>query len=264
VVNVPKPDDGALLGADTLRFYVEALTALNDAGVPYLVGGAFAFAHYTGIQRCTKDFDVFLLPDDCARAVKLFTRMGWETEEPPPLWLAKARRGDDYVDIIYGSGNGLTVVDRDWFVHARDAAIFGMPVKLCPPEEMIWSKAFIQERERFDGADVVHLLHDCASTLDWPRLVERFGPHWRVLLTHLITFAFVYPAERHLLPRWLVDAWTVRLASDGWDDETETQGIAFGTLLSRGAYSVDVARRGYRDVRVLAGLLNEGEAEKQG
>jgi hypothetical protein len=25
-------------------------------------------------------------------------------------------------------------------------------------EEMVWQKAFIMERERFDGADVVHLI----------------------------------------------------------------------------------------------------------
>ena len=33
-----------------------------------------------------------------------------------------------------------------------------MPALVVPAEEMIWSKAFIQERERFDGADIHHLL----------------------------------------------------------------------------------------------------------
>jgi hypothetical protein len=28
-------------------------------------------------------------------------------------------------------------------------------VKLMPVEESIWTKAFIMERERFDGADIV-------------------------------------------------------------------------------------------------------------
>jgi hypothetical protein len=42
---------------------------------------------------------------------------------------------------------------------------------------MIWSKAFIMERERFDGADVMHLIHENANRLDWNRLLERFGQH---------------------------------------------------------------------------------------
>ena len=28
--------------------------------MPFLVGGAYAFARYTGIERHTKDFDVFV------------------------------------------------------------------------------------------------------------------------------------------------------------------------------------------------------------
>ena len=71
-----------------------------------------------------------------------------------------------------------------------------MIVRLSPAEEMIWSKAFIQERERFDGADVMHLLREIGPSLDWPRLLMRFGDYWRVLLSHLIMFGFVYPDKR--------------------------------------------------------------------
>ena len=38
-----------------------------------------------------------------------------------------------------------------------------MPGPLIPAEEMIWSKAFIMERERYDGADVAHILRACAE-----------------------------------------------------------------------------------------------------
>jgi hypothetical protein len=33
-------------------------------------------------------------------------------------------------------------------------------------EEVIWSKAFVTERERYDGADIMHVLLACAETLD--------------------------------------------------------------------------------------------------
>ena len=33
-------------------------------------------------------------------------------------------------------------------------------------------------------------------------------PHWEVLLTHLLNFRFVYPTERDLVPRWLMEELT--------------------------------------------------------
>jgi hypothetical protein len=33
---------------------------LADAGIPFLVGGAFAHACFTGIRRSTKDLDLFI------------------------------------------------------------------------------------------------------------------------------------------------------------------------------------------------------------
>ncbi|MDM8175553.1 hypothetical protein QT327_14560 [Olivibacter sp. 47] len=40
-------------------FFKEALKLLNDSGSPYMLGGAFAMFHYTGIFRNTKDLDIF-------------------------------------------------------------------------------------------------------------------------------------------------------------------------------------------------------------
>src|SRR5437762_2369474 len=46
------------LSLETQHFYRQAVRLLNEGGVPFLVGGAYALAHYTGIVRHTKDFDV--------------------------------------------------------------------------------------------------------------------------------------------------------------------------------------------------------------
>ncbi len=68
-------------------------------------------------------------------------------------------------------------------------------VLLAPPEEMIWSKSFVLERERYDGADVNHLLHACGESLDWERLLHRFDRYWEVLFSHLLLFQFAYPVH---------------------------------------------------------------------
>ena len=41
-------------------------------------------------------------------------------------------------------------------------------MRLIPVEEMIWSKGLIMERERFDGADVTHLIRARTATCDAP------------------------------------------------------------------------------------------------
>ena len=43
------------------------------------------------------------------------------------------------------------------------------------PEEMIWMRAYIMERERFDRADIAHILRCYIAELDWWHLVRRFG-----------------------------------------------------------------------------------------
>ena len=143
----------------------------------------------------------------------------------------------------------MAVVDDLWFAHARPGPVLGVPVRLCPPEEMIWSKAFIMERERYDGADVAHLIQACGRELDWRRLLGRFGRHWRVLLSHLILFGFIYPGERAMRSR-RGDGRPPAPARPGAGRPAEDARVCDGTLLSRQQYLVDIDARGYADGRL--------------
>ncbi|HUP49720.1 MAG TPA: hypothetical protein VNA04_13120, partial [Thermoanaerobaculia bacterium] len=172
-----------VLDPDSREFYVRSMTILQDANVPFLVGGAYALARYTGIERHTKDFDLFLRKSDYERAAAAFTASGFRTELTYPHWIGKAflGAGDDFVDLIFSAGNGIANVDDLWFEHAVPEMVLGMNIGLIPAEEMIWSKGLIMERERFDGADVAHMIKNVGLELDWRRLLDRYGPHWRTL-----------------------------------------------------------------------------------
>ncbi|MGH7323567.1 MAG: hypothetical protein ACREJ9_02840 [Candidatus Rokuibacteriota bacterium] len=235
---------------DPTGFYVAALRALQKAGVPFLVGGAYALERYTGVCRDTKDLDVFVHPRDSALALRALGAAGYSTELTFAHWLGKAFSGDDVIDIIFSSGNGCATVDDEWFAHAVEATVLGVSVELCPPEEMIWSKGFIMERERYDGADVAHLLRADAERLDWRRLLRRFGRHWRVLFSHLVLFGFIYPAERGRIPSWVMEALARRLGEESRRD-APSDPVCCGTLLSRAQYLVDVDTWGYRDARLV-------------
>jgi putative nucleotidyltransferase-like protein len=230
------------------NFYRRSMEVLQEARIPFLMGGAYAFGVYTGIHRNTKDFDVFLGAHDFERALKTLARAGFESEKTFPHWLGKVKSRECCIDLIYRAGNGLCEVDDSWFARARDAQAFGLSVKMCPPEELIWMKAFIMERERFDGADIAHLFESRAEDIDWTHLVNRFGLHWQVLLSHLILFAYIFPSERGRIPPNMVDQLVQR-----WRDErsdSSTGRVCRGTLLSREQYLPDIRERGFRDARL--------------
>jgi hypothetical protein len=234
-------------GSATATFYRDALALMVDSPIPVLVGGAFALQRYTGLARDTKDIDIFVRPADVPRTLRTFERAGYVTEVPFPHWLAKTHNGQFFMDIIFSSGNGLAVVDDEWFAAATDAEVMGMPVKLAPVEETIWSKAFIMERERFDGADVAHLLHATADTLDWHRLLRRFDGHWPVLLSHLVLFGYIYPSKRDLIPAWVMTRMIEQLQAEGAPSHER---VCRGTYLSRAQYLPDITDWGYQDARV--------------
>jgi hypothetical protein len=201
-----------------------------------------------GVSRSTKDFDLYVRAKHVEPALTALARSGYKTEVTFPHWLAKATYDGDVLDLIFRAGNGLCEVDDSWFERARDSELLGVPVKLCAPEEMVWMKAYIMERERFDGADIAHILRCCAADIDWSHLVRRFGPDWRVLLSHLVLFGYIYPGERTLVPAAVMEQLTRRLRSEASTPGPE--GLCRGTLLSRQQYLVDVQEWGFRDARL--------------
>ncbi len=224
-----------------------ALEALARSGVPFLVAGAYALSEYTGIFRDTKDLDLFLRERDLERAFKVLEAAGFRTELTDPTWIGKGFRGEWFVDLIFGSGNGVAVVDDLWFEHARPARVMGVDVQLAPPEEMVWSKAFVLERERYDGADVNHLIRATGDELDWDRLLFRFDRYWEVLLSHLLLYRFAYPGERSKVPDRVMEALLERAASELGTDHPRA--LCRGNLISRVQYRHDLTQLGYEDGR---------------
>jgi len=234
--------------SDAQRFYRESLQLLSAREIPFLVGGAYAMALYTGIKRETKDFDICVRAKDVDAILELFRANGHRVERTHRHWLAKIFRGEHLVDVIYRAGNGLCEVDDLWLERAQRKDVFGVNARIAAPEELIWMKAYIMERERYDGADVAHLLFSCAECIDWKHLLLRFGDDWRVLLSHLVLFGFIYPTERHRIPPALIEKLCDKLRAEQILPEPDR--VCRGTLLSRAQYLVDVEKGGFRDARV--------------
>jgi len=230
-------------------FYRAVLRTLRDAEIPFLIGGTYALARYTAIDRSTKDLDLMVRRRDWPAIARALREQHIYTRLPFPHWLGKALHGKSQVDVIFSGGNGLTKVDDEWIARGVPARVLGFNVDLSPPEELLWSKAFVMERERYDGADVMHILHTRGQRLDWTRIVDRFGDYWRVLLFNLVLFGFVYPGEESPAPRWVMDTLLARLDKE-IDSPPRDERMCRGTLISREQYLVDITEWGYSDARM--------------
>ncbi len=231
------------------EFYRETMEFLSRANVPFLVGGAFAFVHQAGIDRSTKDLDIFVRPADVQGLLKASADAGYEADLFFSHWLAKIRSPSGFVDVIFSSGNGIAVVDDQWFEHASEREVLGVRVLVAPPEESVWSKAFVMERERYDGADVAHIILAAGDQMDWDRVLERFGPYWRVLFAHLVLFGFIYPSQRSKVPAEVIEELQRRLAEDTKGADAEDP-VCYGTLLSWSQYLGEVLGGTFRDARI--------------
>jgi hypothetical protein len=227
-------------------YYADAIDRLIASGLSFMVGGAYAMRQYAGVVRDTKDLDVFCLPGDHPELLEVLADAGYRPEITDATWLAKAFRDDHYVDIIFGSGNGACTVDDTWFEHAPRGEILGRPVQLVPPEEILWTKMLVEERHRFDGADVNHLLRTRGTELDWKRVLRRMEPYWEILFSHVLQFRFVYPAERAVVPDWLLEELMNRLAHQ-MRAPVPLEKVCRGPLLSKHQYEIDIREWGYTE-----------------
>jgi hypothetical protein len=228
------------------EFYLHAMDALDAASIRYLVGGGYAMAHYTGIIRDTKDLDVFVRPGESRKAVDALGAAGYRTEWTWPHFLAKALSDNAFVDVLFNSGNGLSPVDDEWFQNATDGTMLGRPVRFVPVEEMVHSKAFVMERDRYDGADVAHLILRQGENFDWQRILRRFDGHERILLAHLIMFPYIYPSESRLIPAWVVEEAQRKIDAQ----PPTTEKVCGGTFLAQHQYQPDVHKWGFVDGRL--------------
>lgn len=227
--------------------YKRALEALNAAGVSYVVAGAYAIYEHTGIYRKTKDLDLFFQPEAVLPAARALREAGFVARLEDTHWLAKATAGEHFVDLIYGMGNAVAFIDEGWIRHSRPGILAATPVRIAPPEELIWHRLFISERHRHDMSDIVHLLLCCEDSLDWNRLVHRVGENWPLLLSQILMFSYVYPGYRSNIPDWvprhLLDLASAQVGKDEQDDITR------GPLISRFSFTIDVREWGFLDPR---------------
>ncbi|WP_407146980.1 nucleotidyltransferase domain-containing protein [Bradyrhizobium sp. ORS 86] len=232
--------------AQAERFYAEVLSDLLKARVRFLVGGGFAVNAYTGARRPTKDLDIFTTADELPRLLGCLQQGGRTASMVDERWIGKIHHGANFVDIIFGSSNGLVPVQAQWFKYVREACVLGHSVPLISPTELIWSKVFVQKRQRHDASDIANVILIQRNDIDWHRLVAYVDKHWEVLLCHVLSFRWIYPSERDAIPEWLLDELLDRLERQR-EHAAPGARICRGRLLSSSDYRIAVEKWGFLD-----------------
>ncbi|HXH53530.1 MAG TPA: nucleotidyltransferase [Sphingomicrobium sp.] len=240
-------------------FYSECVRMMAESGIPFLLSGTYALACYTGISRPTKDVDVFATAGDSLRMLSYFKDHGYDVQVIDERWLARIVKDELFVDIIFNMPTASVHVTEKWFQGAPEARIFDATVKLVPPTEFVWSKIFVQDRYRYDGADVAHMILKRHEDIDWKRLLSHMELYWEVLLIALLNFRFIYPSERNLVPRWLMDELLDRLGAQLEMPEPDKR-VCRGRIFSPRDYMIDVNEWGFSEA---VGNLEEDYEQQQ-
>lgn len=227
-------------------FFMESLKLLNQSDCGYMLGGAFAMFHYTGIFRNTKDLDLFCKSSEYPRILKQFKARGYEIELTDVRWLAKVFKGDYFIDIIFDSVYNICTIDDTWHERSAKGTLLGVPVEFIPAEELIWCKLYVQNRERNDSADINHTLLKYGKSLNWEHLLFRTDQHWHLLLSQIINFQFVYPADyREIIPKWIFDE-LIRRANEQYDLPPPKEKVCRGPMIDQTQYQIDIKEWDYK------------------
>ena len=118
----------------------------------------------------------------------------------------------------------------------------------------------MQDHHRYDMADVAHMILKKHDQIDWKQLLSHMELYWEVLLMALLNFRFVYPSERHLVPRWIMDELMERLR-DQYDVKGPGKKVCRGRIFSPRDYAIDVEQWGFSEA---VGISKSNMASENG
>jgi hypothetical protein len=183
------------------------LTGLSRSGLSFALGGAIAYAGYTGRMRNTKDLDIYVVPEDRDRAVEMLSACGLQDyfDELPydRSWIYRGKKNEAIMDIIFAMANGRSRVTRDWLCRGPVIEARNQRFRIIPPEELIWSKLYVVQRERCDWPDVLNVVDAAGPSLDWNHLLALLEDDRPLLRSLMSVYSWITPDGAARLPRWL-------------------------------------------------------------
>jgi predicted nucleotidyltransferase len=147
-----------------------AISALDEAGIPFLIGGSLA-SWARGGPATTHDLDVMVKPHDAKRAQEALVAAGMRPEDPPESWLLKAWDGEVLIDLIFEPA-GLTV-DDELMAGAECVNAAAMDFKVMAVDDVLFTKLNALNEHYLDFSSLLQIARAVREQVDWERLRER-------------------------------------------------------------------------------------------
>jgi hypothetical protein len=105
----------------------------------------------------------------------------------------------------------------------------------------------VTHRERFDGADIAHIIYASRGTLQWERILQLVGEHWEILLWARVLFHYVYPGQSAYVPETVWEDLLARFRKTLHAPDASR--VRFrGSLIDDKMFAIDVKEWGLDDV----------------
>jgi len=196
-----------LIPDDQWQVYRDAIAVARDTGLPFMLGGGFALAAYTGRWRNTKDIDFYVLPHQRQHFVDALTRAGFSDYYDQLAydrgWIYRGFRDGTIVDLIWAMANRRAEAAESWFKHATELTVREEKLHVIAPEELLWCKMYVLQRDHSDWPDLLNLLYAAGPQLDWSRVLKHLGDDTPVLASLLALFGWLCPKRAAQLPEGL-------------------------------------------------------------
>jgi predicted nucleotidyltransferase len=149
----------------------QAAGALDEAGVPYVLGGGLA-CWARGAPKTEHDVDFLVKPEDAERAQGTLADAGMRAETPPEGWLLKAYDENGVlIDLIFDPNGGP--VDDALFERAEEMEVQAMRINVAALEDVIVQKLLALNEQRPDYSNVLELARSLREQVDWNEVRER-------------------------------------------------------------------------------------------
>lgn len=195
---------GVACSQDHWPLYQRVMEEAHRRGIVFAIGGGLAVEAYTAHRESTKDIDFYVLPQERDRMVAVVTEFGladlYDKLPYDRKWIYRSFTGDVIVDIMWAMPNQRAQVDIEWLSRARDKSLHGMAIRVLPPEELIWAKLYVMQRDRCDWPDVLNLIYATSGELDWDHLLRRIGDDAPLLKAVLTIFHWLSPDRAQQMP----------------------------------------------------------------
>ena len=149
-----------------------AVAALEEQGVPYLLGGGLG-CWARGGPPSSNDIDLMVRPGDARRAQEAMVAAGMRAEDPPEQWLLKAWDGDILIDLIF-EPSGVRISD-EVIARGEELSVMAMAVRVMALDDILVTKLLALDEHSADYRDLILITRSLREQIDWPALRERTG-----------------------------------------------------------------------------------------